>query len=268
MLIPASFVVINSIIVSNNQYRDGCNSPSAASGLHNVALETLPTALISEIVQCLEHKQMQLHCKVAAVYMLILEKNRKVVSHHQLLPSVSPAVKIPLAGIVLDDGSSSCCCWTGDERAATLLRLHEGTQSEASGGNISRTKKTMIGQPGSSIRSRLDKILEQHGRVVVKNYGSMYDSSCQDLTICVGSELAISSSDEEFLKLVILNACFSTFWTVVGSLMKSDALGRLEGRLMKLDLTMPPLQNVWATEVLRPNALAEARNVMEELLNS
>ncbi|KAK3039376.1 hypothetical protein RJ639_027625 [Escallonia herrerae] len=268
MLIPASFIVINSIIVSNNQFRDGCNSPSAASGLHNVALETLPTALISEIVQCLEHKQTQLHCKVAAVYVLILEKNRKVVSHHQLLPSVSPVVKIPLAGFVLDDGSSSCCCWTSDERAATLLRVQEGNQREASGGNISRTKKTVIGQPGSSIRSRLDKILEQHGRVVVKNYGSMYDSSCQDLTICVGSELAISSSDEEFLKLMILNACFSTFWTVVGSLMKSDALGRLERRLMKLDLTMPTLQNVWATEVRRSNALAEARNVMEELLNS
>lgn len=102
----------------------------------------------------------------------------------------------------LDDGSSSCCCWANKTSAATFLRLDEGIPREAT----PREKGF-----GSSI-TQVDKILKQHRRVVVKNYGSVFDSLGQGLSFSVGSDNIISGSDEELLKFIILNSCFTGPW--------------------------------------------------------
>ncbi|CAK9177344.1 unnamed protein product, partial [Ilex paraguariensis] len=71
MLTPASFIVLNSIQTVNDRYILECNNSSAASGLHTAyTLDTVPAALISEILHSLEHKAVQFHCRVVAVYVL------------------------------------------------------------------------------------------------------------------------------------------------------------------------------------------------------
>lgn len=112
----------------------------------------------------------------------------------------------------VDDGSSSCCCWADSERAAAFLGLEsEEYLLEDSPENFGRCKAGK-GQSYSSTVGHLNQLLEQHGRIVVKNYGSIFDSSCQDLTFSVNSDRLISSSDEDVLRSLITNAFFSTSW--------------------------------------------------------
>ncbi|KAA8537704.1 hypothetical protein F0562_027306 [Nyssa sinensis] len=263
LLTPASFIVINYVKVVNYHLSDKCCNPSAASGLHGAGFrDTVPSGLISEIIQCLECKPMQFHCRVVAVYILVLEK--KSFSHSRI-HSRSPVVNIPLAGFVLDDGSSSCCCWANSERAATLLRLHEEIPHKYLDRSYWSSNKIETNRACNTAVHQVDKILKKHGRVIVKNHGSMFDSSCQDLTFSVGSDNVFSSSDEDLLKFIILNACSSTFCTVVGSLMDSDAIGRLEKRFREVEMIMYPVQNIWAREVYYTNPLTEARNIIQEL---
>ncbi|CAA2996160.1 CST complex subunit CTC1 isoform X1 [Olea europaea subsp. europaea] len=112
----------------------------------------------------------------------------------------------------------------------------------------------------------LNKILTRHGQVVVKNYGSVFDSSCQDLAFSVDSDDLVSSSDENLLRSLIISACFSTFWTVGGVLMDPNANKGLEERLVELGMTMLPLQNVRVTSVRHMDPLLEAKNIIQELV--
>ncbi|KAL7262069.1 hypothetical protein ACSBR1_000450 [Camellia fascicularis] len=267
ILTPTSFIAIKARRVISDQFSDDYNNPSVASGLCSVAsLNALPSALISEIMQYADYKPMQFRCRVVAIYVLVLEKNGKSVHRHSRIHSRSPVVNIPLAGFVLDDGSSSCCCWVNSDRAATLLRLDEEISHEITG-SIQGSKKIRVDEACISTVHHLDKILKKHDRVIVKNYGSMFDSSGQDLTFSAASDTVFSSSDEDLLKLVILNACFSTFWTVVGSQMDSNAMGQLEKQLVEMEMTMHPMENIWAREVYYTNPLTEARKLAQQLLN-
>ena len=112
----------------------------------------------------------------------------------------------------IDDGSSSCCCWANAERAATLLRLHEEFPLKAFGSSSWKLKGIGIDNACRTTIYHLDKLLKKHGRITVKNYGSISDSSSQDLMFSVGSNDFLSSSDENLLKFIILNACIGTFW--------------------------------------------------------
>lgn len=113
----------------------------------------------------------------------------------------------------VDDGSSSCCCWANAERAATLLRLHEKLPQRTFDSNDWRLKGFKTDNSVcNSIIFQLERILKNHDRITVKNYGSFFDSSNQDLAVSVSSENALSSSDESFIKLVVYNACFGTLW--------------------------------------------------------
>ncbi|XP_059636886.1 CST complex subunit CTC1 isoform X2 [Cornus florida] len=268
MLTAASFIVINSIRVVNDHYTDNFCNPSVASGLDSPEfLDTVPSGLISEIIQQLESKPIQFHCRVVAVYILVLEKNKEVIYSQSGINLSSAVVNIPLAGFVLDDGSSLCCCWANSERAATLLRLHEDTQHKAPGRSFGRSKQMGKHNACSPTVHRVDKMLRRHGRVIAKNYGFLFDSSCQDLTLSVGLDNVLSSWDEDLLKFIFLNACLGTFWTVVGTLMDSTAIEQLEKRCMEMDMVMPQMQNIWAREVYHTNPLGRARNIIQELQN-
>lgn len=58
----------------------------------------------------------------------------------------------------------------------------------------------------------LKKILDKHQTITVKNYGSFFDSLCQDLQLYGGSDYVINPSEEELLKLIILHACSGPLW--------------------------------------------------------
>ncbi|KAI5398082.1 hypothetical protein KIW84_063763 [Lathyrus oleraceus] len=47
------------------------------------------------------------------------------------------------AGFLLDDGSSSCCCWANAERSATLLRLQEEPTTSYHLGRILKKQSNM-----------------------------------------------------------------------------------------------------------------------------
>lgn len=120
----------------------------------------------------------------------------------------------------LDDGSSSCFCWANSNRAAALLRLHEKlpqTTSARSGWTLNCAGKD--GNACSSTICRLESIFKNHDRITVKNYGSMFDSSCQDLVVSTSpASAALSISDENILKSIILNASFGTSWVSLNCL--------------------------------------------------
>ncbi|KAL2545822.1 CST complex subunit CTC1 [Forsythia ovata] len=79
----------------------------------------------------------------------------------------------------------------------------DGADCETAVALFGRSNATMGLARISSI-GHLNKILKRHGQVVVKNYGSMFDSSCQYLTFSVDSEKLISSSDEDLLRSLIV----------------------------------------------------------------
>lgn len=112
----------------------------------------------------------------------------------------------------LDDGSFPSCCWANAERAATLLKLHEELPKGACESNVWMFKGFGSDNTRYTIRYHLERILENHERITVKNFGSLFDSSCQDLAVSVSSDNILSGSDENFLKFVVFNACIGTFW--------------------------------------------------------
>ncbi|KAK6245301.1 hypothetical protein SCA6_008391 [Theobroma cacao] len=271
MLTPVSVIVINSIRTINEAYRKKCFNLWSSSFMHKAPSTKLvaSSGLISELIQCSSGNLNQFRCRVVAVHVLVLEKRkRKCNDLKSNMHSRPLSVDIPLACFVLDDGSSFCCCWANAERAATLLRLHELPPSafEASGcigkwvgmQNISRT----------STMYRLERILEKHDRITVKNTRSICDSFDQDFSVSVSSGRVLTGSTEDlyFLISVIFNACINTFWTVVAGVMDSNAVSLLKEHLVEMEMPMPPMQNLWATEVCYVNQLAEARDMIQKLV--
>ncbi|XP_060190180.1 CST complex subunit CTC1 isoform X2 [Lycium barbarum] len=253
MLIPASFIVINpSSLINDDRDDDAHTYKSAALDLDGGSPFCAITAsLISDTV--------------VAIYVLVLEYNTKD-KYRQSRTESRPnsfGVDIPLAGFILDDGSSSCCCWTSWESAAVFLGLHD---KEVSGKTRKRSRKKQA--CNSLAISRLRRIMKRHGRVTVRNQASTFESSWQDLVFSAKPEKIISSSDRDFFQSLILKACCSTLLTVVGSLMSSDAIRQLETHLTTLDMLMLPMQNVWISEVRHMDSLARAKKILQGLVES
>ncbi|XP_010244105.1 PREDICTED: CST complex subunit CTC1 isoform X2 [Nelumbo nucifera] len=207
MLTPVSFIVINSV-KEVNHLSDTCSHQHPSSDdSYDSLLETTPCGLIYEL-QCLESKTMRFNCRVLAINVLVLEKSE---GKFEKLPlrkqSKTLLVRIPLAGFVLDDGSSSFYCWANAKRAATMLRLYEKISDKALNSSCWRLKRTQTDKATSTAIYYLDKILSKYNRIIVKNCGAALDSPCQDLTFSVTSDNVFSSSDENLLKFIILNAC-------------------------------------------------------------
>ncbi|PWA88018.1 conserved telomere maintenance component 1 [Artemisia annua] len=268
-LTPASFIEINSIVIDNDQCRNESEDTPVKSVVETAtALTTGPATLISEIMQFSYHKQMRFHCRVVTIYVLVVERNNEFLQSLTTGNSDIPPVKIPLAGFVIDDGSSSCCCWTDNERVVTLLGLHGLSPLKRSRKTVHKSTNKKIEIPCSYTMSRMSKILDRHGTVVMKNMGSVSDSSCLGVTISVNSDNIVNQSDEQFMKSLVLQASSSNTWNIVGTVLDSKAANQLEQHLQRFDLMMLPLQNIWASEVSHVDTLNEARSIVEELLKS
>ncbi|XP_058080367.1 CST complex subunit CTC1 [Magnolia sinica] len=260
MLTSVSFIVINS--AKEVVHRDGDRispPPSNSDILNEDFSDIVSSSLISQLNQCLEcSNPIRLRCRVVKVLFLVMEKDERPRSRKHL------AVSIPLAGFVLDDGSSSCCCWADAERAATLLGLHETAVRVSNSSH--RTFKRAGCWRTENTTYHLEKMLKKHHRITVKNYGAVPDSSCLDLSCSVSSNQVLSSSDESLLKFIILNTCCGPVLSVVGDMMDSNTIGRLDKELTEMQVTVQSMQNIWAREVGYMDPLAEARNTVQQLV--
>lgn len=62
---------------------------------------------------------------------------------------------------------------------------------------------------------------------------------------------------------------FVHFWqSIVGSLMNSDAIEQLETHLTELDMVILPMQNVWVSEIRHMDSLAQAKKILQGLVES
>lgn len=253
---PVSFITVNSVkeVVS-----------PAANSFCSVAKWNVPLSLISDLIHCDECKPIRFCCRIVAVQIVMLERNTNL---DKVLSDIHPRkviMNIPLAGFILDDGSLQCCCWANGERAVTFLRLHEEMPLVGFGSCWWRLPGVGSDKACSTPSSYLDKILKRHGRVILKNYGSVYETSCQDLQLSVGSEFMFSTQDENILRFIVFNACSSTYWSVIGHVMDSNAINELGKYLMEEQMNMPALPNLWAREVYPVDILAEARSLYQDL---
>ncbi|XP_020206690.1 CST complex subunit CTC1 isoform X2 [Cajanus cajan] len=271
MLLPVSFIVIKSIKVCDKQ----CSGRSSLLNHTNdadTASQDSITCLISQLPQSLSHKQIVLRCRVncfifiyeicvhsknimfaidfcqqvVAVFALVVERKTTNFIAGTKNNAKGTLLDIPLACFLLEDGSSSCCCWANAERAATLLRLREEL----------------------STSYHLGRILKNHKRITLKNHGLYIDSPYQDLVVSVTSGNALCSSDENLLKLIIFNACVGRIWNVVANGMDAEEIRWLETEYLTDTINVQSMQHIWAKEVSYPRTLAEARNMIQELLKS
>ncbi|KAK6938729.1 CST complex subunit CTC1, plant [Dillenia turbinata] len=157
MLMPMSFIVINSIKEVNAQCKEGSLCLPFSSHRNTVASQaTFPSCLISDLFWILE-------CCV--YHLLVLERNDTRADILQLtVCSRRPAISILVAVFILDMALYA------------LYSLLHQKPPESDFDNACGTHDLTL--------FSLDKILKKHGRVMVKSYGSILDSLGQDLFLC------------------------------------------------------------------------------------
>ncbi|KAK9756390.1 hypothetical protein RND81_01G093800 [Saponaria officinalis] len=231
----------------------------------SVREESIPSCLLSDLIQSVTSKPKRLRCRFVGVYFVILERDKNLEKLLSCIRSGTSIVNIPLAGFVMDDGSSRCICWANGERAETFLRLHEKSPQGDYGNSWWKLKNSVIAKSCSTTIFHLNKILKQHGRVTIKNVGSLHDTSSQDLHVSNRADCIFGIQDLNLLKLIAFNACSSTFWSITGHVMDSNCVSVLEKYLMKEQMTLHALQNVWARDVSPVSTLTETRALFQEL---
>ncbi|CAA6660144.1 unnamed protein product [Spirodela intermedia] len=185
--------------------------------------------------------------QVYGTFLLLLED--QVPKPKRLRPAQRfriPAVRIPLA----DDGSSLCCCWADSGRAKTMLQLEESAcQSFSSGHGDNQTQVT--------VGYLLKKMLKNHRRITLRNFGAKVDSPLVDATFSVDSRKVLSPFDQDALKFVILHAQNGPNLNVAGHVLNLEELPCLEEDLSATDLVKKSMIHVWATEVTHASSMNE-----------
>ncbi|XP_010061780.1 CST complex subunit CTC1 isoform X1 [Eucalyptus grandis] len=270
LLTPISFIKTNSLRMIDEQCGTKDTSMQSVSD-RRVAFNGASSGFISELTQDPGCTMMQLRCKVIAVHILILEKTSIEMDCLQSgFSHQSSLVNIPIAGFVVEDGSSLCFCWASADRASTLLRLNEKLPQTA----LESANWTLkwVGKEKNASRTSayyVDRFLKKHVKITVRNCGSMLDSSRQDLMISVGSHNVLSNFEEDILKYILFNASFATDWNIVGTAMDLNAARQLEKQhFLEMEMELDSIQHMWAVEVSHVNPLTEAKRTIEELLPS
>ncbi|TVU09380.1 hypothetical protein EJB05_42851, partial [Eragrostis curvula] len=179
--------------------------------------------------------------------------------------SKGPKVKVRLAGFILDDGSSLCCCWADDTRAELMLRLQEVAHLNASVG-LKLSKDGSSTNLQHTVGSCLEKMLKKHTTVIVRNYGIPPDFSCRDLEVSSVSGKVLGRLEEKLLKFITLNACWKGTVNVTASVLNPDDLNGF-------DVEVPdfyPVKNtqmLWINEVIQVDPLQEAWRLYGDLVN-
>ncbi|XP_010543099.1 PREDICTED: CST complex subunit CTC1 isoform X2 [Tarenaya hassleriana] len=257
LLLPASFIKVNSLKATDQPVTKDPTGVVSSCLPSDVSLKG---ALICDLLAGDKDNQaVNLSCKVILVHLLILQ--RSLNSENQS----GQIIDIPLAGFVIDDGSSTCLCWASGKRAYTLLRLHEEIPQKA----IYSETWNRRDSGRRNLSYHLEGILRKHNKLVVKSKGLQVDTLFQDVTISVGSNQPLTDSDDKFIKHLLLNGISGpNIWTVKARPMDGEAIRRVEReQCVGMKTTKLPLPNVWGTEVSRLDPLARANTLLHGLLN-
>uniref|UniRef100_A0A7N0TPT0 CST complex subunit CTC1 n=1 Tax=Kalanchoe fedtschenkoi TaxID=63787 RepID=A0A7N0TPT0_KALFE len=262
LLTPASFVEITSIKTSIKHNIDDHSSLSCVPKASKVStFGSVASGLINQMTHFAESEPLRIRCRVLAIHILVFEKNDS--SQKDIKCNHADHPNIPLSGFILDDGSSTCCCWAKADKAAAFLKMDEEVPSQASESRRWFENRTASRSTASYL---LNKILKKHQRITVKNYGSACELPGPDLIVSASPPAIVDESDEEMVKCIVINACVGTPLNVVGSVMDPDAVKQLEKHVREMEMTLLPMLNIWAEEVFFPNALHEARDLIRDLL--
>ncbi|KAI9118727.1 hypothetical protein K1719_010172 [Acacia pycnantha] len=260
LLLPVSFIAIKSVILHDEPSSDGPSNFRPTTYTCDASIEPF-SGLICELNQCSSHKQMWLRCRVVAVFVLVLERKATVCDLQAKRNALVPLFDISLAGFVLDDGSSPCCCWTNGDRAATLLRLHEKLPKS---GDWSLKLAGISDNTSNTATDHLGRILNTHKRITVKNYGSCFKLASQKHVVSATSGQELCRSDENLLKFIVYNSCFGRPWNVAATVMNTEEVRQIKKEYnVELEI-MHNMPNIWAKEVCYMNTLTEARNIAKQ----
>lgn len=265
LLTPVTYIEVTSISHIEVS-RERATSPLMPGGLRDGSLSTVSLCLLSHQKHFKDCTPMRFHCRVVTVHFLVLDS---CLNDSQISESVNqgkiPKVKVPLAGFIVDNGTSLCCCWADDARAELLLGLQEIAILDASV-NLKCSKDRNNAKIQWTLGSCLEKMLKKHKKVIVKNYGIPPDISCRDLELLSDVGNVLSSLEEELLKFIVLNACRNGTLNVIASALDASAIN---GSNVELPDVYPAhnMQNFWVNEIVQVDPLEEARRLYASLEN-
>ncbi|CAA7033315.1 unnamed protein product [Microthlaspi erraticum] len=243
LLSTVSFVKINSRKALDGPFIENPTLGAALCLPKITPKEYVPCNLAGSVSGNEDNQQINFVCKVLSVHLLVLQTR----SDDPAEQECGENIDIPLAGFVVDDGSSTFLCWTSGKRAFTFLRLHEELPEMAidMGPWFKRESKQ------STTAYHLAKIVWIHKRIVMKCSGSHNDALLQDMAITVASHKLLTNSEDNFFKLLILNAISGPIWDVTASSMGKKMIQRLEREhSVEIETSRLTLQNVWGNQKL------------------
>ncbi|XP_051187387.1 CST complex subunit CTC1 isoform X2 [Lolium perenne] len=266
LLTPVTYIQVTSISHTELN-RERATSPLMPGGLKDSSLSTvLPCPILRE-KHFKDSRPMQFQCRVVTIHLLVLDS-----CLHDLQTSEAAnkskilAVQVPVAGFIVDNGTSLCCCWADDARAELLLRLQEIAALDASAGlKFSKDRKKANLQ--QTFGSCLLKMLKKHKNVIVKNYGIPPDTSCRDLELSSGIGHVLNSLEQKLLKFIILNACCKGTLNVIASALDPNAINASNVGFPDV-YPVQNMQNFWINESFQVDPLEEARRLVTTLKNS
>ncbi|PUZ70554.1 hypothetical protein GQ55_2G241100 [Panicum hallii var. hallii] len=256
VLTPVTYIEVTSIS-HPDLTEESVISPLKSNCLKDCSLSTVSPCLFFHRKHFIEDRPMQFQCRVATVLKLVLDKS----TNHGKIPNV----KVQLAGFILDDGSSLCCCWADDARAELLLRLQEVAHMDAFV-NLKLSKGGKNTKLQHTIGCCLETMLKRHTGVIVKNCGIPLDFSCRDLDASSVLHKVLSRFEDKLLKFIILNACWKGTLNVIASNINPDDLNGFNVELP--DSPVRNMQMLWIKEVFPVDPLEEARRLHGILENS
>ncbi|XP_031480615.1 CST complex subunit CTC1 isoform X2 [Nymphaea colorata] len=265
VLTPATFIVVN--VIKEVHHHDG-GKFLASQIKEDVVLPSWTTrssSLIFQSFHCFGSSSIQLRGQVVSVCVLVLEKRLHKYKKPCFWRSRKiPSVSIPLAGFIFDDGSLSCCCWASADSAAALLRLNKSASEVL----VSKRNRNLCesGGPLHKVGDTLGKIIKKHRRIVVRSTCAAIsdDLSCLDFSYSSCSNKTLSTSDQDLLKFIIINACSGPIMCVIGSVMGSDNLEFIQN-YMDMPTKVYPPHHFWVEEASHVDALSEARSLVHDL---
>lgn len=265
MLTPVTYIKVTSISHADLNEESIISPPM--SRLKDGSLSTVLPCWLLPQKHFTDSRPMQFHCRVVTILTLVLDS---FLNNLQISESINQSkalkVKVPLAGFIVDNGSSLLCCWADDARAELLLRLQEVAVLDACV-NLKFSKDGSNVNLQHTVGSCLEKMLKKHKKVIVKNYGIPPDISCRDLELSSVMGKVLSGLEEKLLKFITLNACRKGSLNINASVLNPNALN---GSNVELPDLYPArnMQNFWVNEAFQVDPLEEARRLYGSLGNN